>query len=93
VNVTMMCGCQIAEGQPWIPSDFAVTAAIGPVGQPPVETVVLSFPGTMPSLFTGSWQVPVGASGFFQALITAVQLSTGNTGTGTVTFFIKAAAS
>jgi len=93
VNVTMMCGCQIAEGQPWIPSDFAVTAAIGPVGQPPVETVVLSFPDTMPSLFTGSWQVPVGASGFFQALITAVQLSTGNTGTGTVTFFVKNAAS
>lgn len=93
VNVTMMCGCQIAEGQPWIPSDFAVTAAIGPVGQPPTDTVVLTFPGTTPSLFTGSWQVPLGASGFFQAVITAVQLSTGNTGTGTATFFIKAAAS
>jgi hypothetical protein len=93
VNVTMMCGCQIAAGQPWIPSDFAVTAAIGAVGQPPSATVVLSFPGTTPSLFTGSWQVPLGASGFFQAEITAVQLSTGNTGTGTVTFFIKNAAS
>jgi len=93
VNVTMMCGCQIAEGQPWIPSDFAVTAAIGPVGRPPTDTVVLTFPGTTPSLFTGSWQIPLGASGFYQAVITAVQLSTGNTGTGTVTFFIKAAAS
>lgn len=93
VNVTMMCGCQIAAGQPWIPSDFAVTAAIGPVGQPPSETVLLSFPGTAPSLFTGSWQVPLGASGFFQAEITAVQRSTGNTGTGTVTFFIKNTAS
>lgn len=93
VNVMMMCGCQIAEGQPWIPSDFAVTAAIGQVGQPPSETVILCFPGTAPSIFTGSWTVPVGASGFFQAVITAVQLSTGNTGSGTVTFFIKAAAS
>jgi hypothetical protein len=93
VNVMMMCGCQIEPGQPWIPSDFAVTAAIGPVGQPPSETLMLTFPGTAPSLFTGSWQVPVGASGFYQAVITAVQLSTGNTGTGTVTFFIKAAAS
>ena len=70
-----------------------MTAAIGPVGQPPLGTVVLTFLGTAPSLFTGSWQVPVGASGFFQAVITAVQLSKGNTGTGTVTFFIKAAAS
>lgn len=93
VNVTMMCGCQIAAGQPWIPSDFLVTATIGPVGQPASETVFLSFPGTTPSLFTGSWQVPLGASGFFQAEITAVQLSTGNTGTGTVTFFIKNTAS
>jgi hypothetical protein len=93
VNVMMMCGCQIEPGQPWIPSDFAVTAAIGPVGQPPSNTVVLTFSGTGPSLFTGSWQVPAGASGFYQAVVTAVQLSTGNTGTGTVTFFIKAAAS
>ena len=75
VNVMMMCGCQIKPGQPWIPSDFAVTVAIGQVGQPPSETVLLTFPGTAPSLFTGSWQVPVGASGFFQAVITAVQLS------------------
>lgn len=89
-NVTMMCGCPIAAGEPWIPSDFAVTAAVGPVGEPASETVPLTFPGTAPSLFTGSWQVPAGASGFFQAVITAVQLSTGNTGTGTVTFFVKA---
>src|SRR5262245_23082473 len=40
-NVTMMCGCQIADGEPWIPSDFQVTAAIGQVGQPAMETVVL----------------------------------------------------
>jgi hypothetical protein len=89
-NVTMMCGCQIAAGQPWIPSDFQVTAAIGPVGQPATETVALSFPGTAPSLFFGSWEVPAGSTGFYQAVLTAVQLSTGNTGTGTATFFIKA---
>lgn len=88
-NVTMMCGCQIAEGQPWIPSDFQVTAAIGPVGQPALEIVTLSFPGSAPSLFFGSYTVPAGATGFYQAVITAVQLSTGNTGTGTATFFIK----
>ncbi len=91
VNVTMMCGCQIADGQPWLPSDFEVTAAIGFVGQPASETVTLSFPGTAPSLFAGSWILPAGSSGFYQAVITAVQRSTGNTGTGTVTFFVKAA--
>jgi hypothetical protein len=88
-NVTMMCGCEIADGQPWIPSDFAVTAAIGPVGQPALDIVTLSFPGTTPSLFFGSYTVPAGATGFYQAVFTAVQRSTGNTGTGTATFFIK----
>ncbi len=88
-NVTMMCGCPIADGEPWIPSDFAVTAAIGPVGQPPLEIVKLELPGAVPSLYFGSYTVPAGATGFYQAVFTAVQLSTGNTGTGTATFFIK----
>jgi len=91
VNVTMMCGCQIDTGQPWIPSDFAVTAAIGPVGKPATKLLTLGFPGKVPSLFTGSWTLPAGSSGFYQAVITAVQHSTGNTGTGTVTFFVKQA--
>ncbi|MBW8877739.1 MAG: hypothetical protein JF614_22450 [Acidobacteria bacterium] len=91
VNVTMMCGCQIADGEPWIPCDFTVTAVIGPVGQPATETVKLCFPGTAPSLFTGSWTLAAKSSGFYQAVVTAVQRSTGNTGTGTVTFFVKQA--
>ncbi len=57
-NVAMMCGCPIDDGQPWIPSDFAVTAAIGPVGHPPADTVLLTFPGTTASLFTGSGRFP-----------------------------------
>jgi len=93
-NVTMMCGCQIADGQPpnqpWVPYDFQVTAAIGQVGQPAMQLVTLTFPGTSPSLYFGSWELPAGATGFYQAVITAVQLSTGNTGTGTATFFVKA---
>jgi hypothetical protein len=89
-NVTMMCGCQIADDQPWIPSDFEVTAAIGQVGQPAMQLVTLTFPGSSPSLYFGSWELPAGSTGFYQAVITAVQLSTGNTGTGTATFFVKA---
>jgi hypothetical protein len=93
VNVTMMCGCQIADNQPWIPSDFQVTAEINQVGSsgPPLQMVTLGFPGTSPSLFAGSWCLPAGSTGFYQAVITAVQKSTGNTGTGTVTFFVKEA--
>lgn len=90
-NVTMMCGCQITCGGQWIPSDFVVTAAIGPVGAPIAETVTLCFPGEIPSRFCGSWQLPAGATGFYRAEVTAVQQSTGNTGTGTVTFFVKPA--
>jgi hypothetical protein len=89
-NVTMMCGCQIAGDQPWIPSDFAVTAAIGPVGHPATQTLTLAFAGPA-SLFTGAWTLPAGSSGFYQAVVTAVQHSTGNLGTGTVTFFVKQA--
>ena len=40
-----------------------------------------------PSIFHGSFEMK--APGFYQAVITAVQKSTGNLGTGTVTFFTK----
>lgn len=85
-NVAMMCGCPIAEGEPWIPADFSVTAAIGPVGQPARDTLVLAYTGNT-SQFSGSYQVTAAAD--YQAVITAAQKSTGNTGTGTVTFFVK----
>jgi hypothetical protein len=87
-SVAMMCGCPIADGEPWIPADFLVTAAIGPVGQPAADTVVLVYTGNT-SLFAGSYQVTAAAD--YQAVITAVQTSTGNTGIGTVTFFVKSA--
>ncbi len=89
-NITMMCGCQIAESQPdnpspWIPSDFQVWAQIDRIGQGTVGSVPLTFPGTLPSLFIGSYEVT--EPGYYQATITAVQNSTGNTGCGVVTFF------
>jgi hypothetical protein len=86
-KVTMMCGCQIAPGEPWVPEDFVVTAAIGNVGQPPSATVPLSFAGTGPSLFKGSYQLT--QAGFFQAVVSATQRSTGNLGTATVTFYTQ----
>jgi hypothetical protein len=90
VNVTMMCGCPIAPGEPWLPGDFQVTAAVGLVGQAgqaPMTIVPLLFAETLPSLFTGDYVVA--EPGYYQAAITAVQRSTGNIGTGTVTFFVK----
>lgn len=85
-NVAMMCGCPIADGEPWLPADFDITASIGPAGQPAGTVVPLAYTGTT-SLFSGTWQVA--QSGFYQAAVTAIQKSTGNTGTGTVTFFVK----
>jgi hypothetical protein len=86
VRVTMMCGCQIAPGEPWVPSDFAVTVAIGAVGQAPSKFVPLSFAGSAPSLFAGTYELT--QPGFFQALVSATQQSTGNVGTAMVTFFV-----
>ncbi len=88
VRVTMMCGCQIALGEPWVPSDFVVTAAIGAVGQAPSTFVPLSFAGSTPSLFAGTYEL--NQPGFFQAVVSATQQSTGNVGTAMVTFFVSA---
>jgi hypothetical protein len=87
VKVMMMCGCQIAPGEPWIPEDFAVKAAIGAVGQAPTAVVPLEYEGNAPSLFAGSHQLTQG--GFFQAVVSATQHSTGNLGTAMVTFYVE----
>jgi hypothetical protein len=86
-NVTMMCGCPIGPGLAWIPGDFTVTVAVERIGsgEPPAH-VGLSLVQS-PSIFQGSFKLET--PGFYQAAITAVQKSTGNLGTGTVTFFTK----
>ncbi|HET9211512.1 MAG TPA: hypothetical protein VFR03_13985 [Thermoanaerobaculia bacterium] len=87
VNVTMMCGCPIGKGLAWIPDDFTITAAVERIGSgEPPATVHFSVLQN-PSIFQGSFDLKV--PGFYQAAVTAVQKSTGNTGTGTVTFFTK----
>jgi len=87
-NVTMMCGCPIGNNPYWPSSEFTVSALIGPVGGVVQKTVTLSPPTALPSSFTGGY--PMQAPGYYQAVFTAVQPSTGNLGTGTVTFFYKA---
>jgi hypothetical protein len=87
VNVTMMCGCPIGKGLAWIPDDFAVTAAVERIGSGAPPTPVNFSLIQDPSIFQGSFEMK--APGFYQAAITAVQKSTGNLGTGTVTFFTK----
>jgi len=87
-KVTMMCGCQIADGEPWVPEDFVVTAAIAQVGEPPSAVVPLSYEGS-PSLFKGSYKLE--QPGFYQAVVSATQKSIGNLGTATVTFYTAAA--
>lgn len=86
-NVTMMCGCPIATNEPWIPKDFEVFADIRQVGAAKGTRVPLGFDGTQPSLFVGSYKVKKAA--FYEAAVSAIQKSTGNTGAGLVTFFVK----
>jgi hypothetical protein len=93
VFVAMMCGCPInnSQGNPWIPADFEVCAHIQKVGAPwsAASDVSLVFTGTT-SLFEGTHVFKPGKQqAFYEAVITARQISTGNTGTATVTFFVK----
>ena len=93
-NVAMMCGCPIDTGDesPWQPSDFTVTASIRVVGGKEIDSVPLTFDASnAPSLFTGMYPIPNNTSKqtiFYEAIVTARQNSTSNTGTGTVTFFV-----
>lgn len=86
-NVTMMCGCPIAPNEPWIPEDFEVFADVRQVGSAESTRVPLEFEGSQPSLFIGDYEVRKVA--FYEAAISAIQKSTGNTGSGQVTFFVK----
>lgn len=87
-NVAMMCGCPIATDEPWIPGDFEVFADVRPVGAARATRVPLEFNGQQPSIFVGSYKVRKVA--FYEAVVSAIQKSTGNTGTGEVTFFVQA---
>jgi hypothetical protein len=99
-NVAMMCGCPINDepsDNPWVPDDFAVSARIREVGGTLLDTVTLAFNQTHTSgLFAGTWQMPSNRTAdpiFYEAIVGARQLSTGNVGTGTVTFFSNPAPS
>jgi hypothetical protein len=86
-NVTMMCGCPIGEGEPWLPSDFEVTAVIRKAGAGEVARVPLAIDAAQePSIFVG--ETTVQAPGDYEAAISAVQKSTGNAGAGLVTFIV-----
>jgi hypothetical protein len=96
VNVAMMCGCPIDNSMdtdgshtfpnPWPVNDFAVGAMILLNGLC-VEQVTFDFDAAAkaPGHFTGSWKMK--EPGFYTATVFAYQISTGNTGTGVVSFF------
>jgi hypothetical protein len=87
INVTMMCGCPIGGNPYWLPSDFLVSATVTRLeSRVAPELVSLKWQGS-PSLYSGTYRIET--AGYYQADITAVQQSTGNIGTATVTFFIK----
>lgn len=88
-NVTMMCGCPIGAGEPWLPSDFEVEAVIRKAGAGVIARVPLAIDAAEePSIFAG--ETAVEAPGDYEAAISAVQKSTGNAGAGLVTFIVPA---
>ncbi len=92
VKVTMMCGCEIALKPRWywVPEDFAVSVEIFDVANPEVKLdgYSLTFQQTPDGkgLFSGNRPLPARQS-YYRAVVTAVQKSTGNVGTATVTLF------
>lgn len=80
-KVTMMCGCEINNNSPWIPTDFEVFATIQAEkgGTSPVPNPIqLSF--DVNSQFT---IIPIDLpSGRYEVQISAFQKSTGNSGVG-----------
>lgn len=95
VNVAMMCGCPIDSNQdtdgshtfpnPWNPNDFMVGCFISCQGQP-TQQIQLNFDASCaPGRFTAQWTMVT--AGFYSGHFYAYQISTGNTGTATVSFF------
>ena len=96
VTVAMMCGCPINDAppnNPWLPSDFDVSAQIREVGGPVLDTVTLAFNQNHTSgLFADTYHIPPNHTAdpiYYEAIVSARQLSTGNVGTATVTFFTE----
>jgi hypothetical protein len=88
-NVTMMCGCPIGPGEPWLPQDFQVTASISnPDGSQDHLTLIWdsAAPNGAPSQFVGVWTAH--ASGVYAVTVTAVQPLLGNVGVDRVTFIV-----
>ncbi|GAB4198763.1 MAG: hypothetical protein Tsb002_33860 [Wenzhouxiangellaceae bacterium] len=76
-KVTMMCGCKIEDGTPWVPADFDVVARILHAGdEKPIAETPLSFQSE--SIYTGQLQAP--GSGAYTLLVYALQHSTTNQG-------------
>ena len=73
-KVTMMCGCEVNENSPWIPSDFQVS---GKVKNGKMEkSIDLDFSHNS-QFFT---EMTLDQKGEYEVEITGYQISTGNTG-------------
>lgn len=96
VNVAMMCGCPIDNNMdtdgphtfpnPWPTKDFVAGCIVSCAGQT-VDQLELSFDAAanIPGRYIGTWQMK--SPGFYSGYVYAHQISTGNIGTGTVSFF------
>lgn len=95
-KVAMMCGCPITEATAdhpayWPSRDFVVQAQVQQIGAnvtiPPYKLAITSAASVFAS--TSQFEVPQTGQGtvFYEVTFTAIQLSTGNAGTGTVNFF------
>jgi hypothetical protein len=77
-KVTMVCGCEINAGSPWLPGDFVVTATVASKGQPPHPPASAAMTFQVNSQFYADFAIadPAGAV----VTVAAKQLSSGLAG-------------
>jgi hypothetical protein len=83
--VAMMCGCKIADGSAWLPSEFQVYARIQAVGGELVEEVPLTFQATSTFGTAAPITLPPGA-GSYELVVNAVQAAEANVGSASYFF-------
>jgi hypothetical protein len=89
--VTMMCGCRIGPGLPWVDTEFDVTATITDARGNAVTQTPVALTLQKTSTFGTSTPIALPGPGEYTLAVEAVQAAEGNVGSESATFTVPAA--